>query len=363
MVWDGERSGLCSTGHRGIIGSTIARLRPNGSVDSHYLSHQMAAAYTWIQAQRTGTGIPHVPKDLATRLLIPLPLLPEQRRIAHLLDTTDAAIRGTEAVIAKLEQVKEGLLHDLLTRGLDEDGCLRPTHERAPELYRETDIGRVPRGWATARIEDLLGDRHPAMRSGPFGSSLKKEQLTDDPRAGWPLLGIENVEPGKYVDTFTRVVPQRLVPGLLRYEVLPGDVLVTIMGTVGRSCVVPHGIPRTLSSKHVWAISLDSKLYRQELVAAQINWASWVSRQFSSMAQGSTMPAISSETLRRLRIPWPPMDEQDMIHARWDGILKRIGREGATASKLRNIRRGLMHDLLTGRVRVPEGIGEEVATA
>ena len=73
--------------------------------------------------------------------------LPEQLKIAHILTTVDDLIDRTEALIAKLRAIKQGLMHDLLTRGVDEHGQLRPPREEAPELYRELAVGWVPREW------------------------------------------------------------------------------------------------------------------------------------------------------------------------------------------------------------------------
>jgi hypothetical protein len=75
-----------------------------------------------------------------------LPPLQEQRRIAEILDTVDEALRKTEQVIAKLEQVKAGLLHDLLTRGIDENGELRDPEKR-PQDFKESELGLIPKGW------------------------------------------------------------------------------------------------------------------------------------------------------------------------------------------------------------------------
>ncbi len=81
---------------------------------------------------------------------MPLPPLPEQRRIAEILDTLDEAIRKTEQVIAKLQQMKQGLLHDLLTRGIDDNGELRDP-ERHPEQFKDSPLGRIPRGGGPVR--------------------------------------------------------------------------------------------------------------------------------------------------------------------------------------------------------------------
>ena len=69
-------------------------------------------------------------------------------RIAEVLDTLDEAIRRTELVIAKLEQIKQGLLHDLLTRGIDDNGELRDP-DRHPEQVKDSPLGRIPRAWQT----------------------------------------------------------------------------------------------------------------------------------------------------------------------------------------------------------------------
>jgi len=73
-----------------------------------------------------------------------IPPIAEQAKIAQILDTLDTTIRQTEAIIAKLKQVKQGLLHDLLTRGIDANGELRPPQSEAPHLYRASPLGLIP---------------------------------------------------------------------------------------------------------------------------------------------------------------------------------------------------------------------------
>ena len=84
-----------------------------------------------------------------------LPPLPEQRQIAAILDTIEDAIHKTEQIIAKLKQVKQGLLHDLLTRGIDDNGELRDP-ERHPEQFKDSPLGRVPWGWEVTQLGHVL---------------------------------------------------------------------------------------------------------------------------------------------------------------------------------------------------------------
>ena len=273
----------------------------------------------------------------------------EQVAVSRVLDTLDTTIRQTEAIIDKLKQVKQGLLHDLLTRGIADNGELRPPQSEAPHLYKESALGWIPSQWTVRRIEALLSADEPAMRSGPFGSALLKHELVEH---GVPLLGIDNVHVERFHAEFTRFVTEKKFNELARYAVRADDLMITIMGTVGRCCLVSEGVGRALSSKHTWTITLDRAAYSPLLAMLQINYSEWISRQFAKDEQGGVMSAIRSETLRGLELPTPPIKEQLAIEARMRAISVRIDAESASLKKLRLKKSGLMDDLLTGRVRV-----------
>jgi len=133
--------------------------------------------------------------------------------------------------------------------------------------------------------------------------------------------------------------------------------MITIMGTVGRCCIVPDDVGKALSSKHVWTLTVDEERYSPLLACLQINHAPWVLRHFARDEQGGIMSAIRSETLRTAVLPVPPPFEVRVI----EGVLathsERIERETDAVAKLRLLKNGLMEDLLTGRVRVTKLLG------
>lgn len=96
---------------------------------------------------------------------VPLPSIGEQRRIAEILDALDTAIHETEAIIAKLKAVKQGLMHDLLTRGIDANGELRPPQPEAPHLYQESPLGLVPKDWRLVCVGEAGGVKLGRQRS------------------------------------------------------------------------------------------------------------------------------------------------------------------------------------------------------
>jgi type I restriction enzyme S subunit len=349
MLWDGERSGLAGGGQAGVVASTVMRLRPRPGVDSSYLRHALQNQFGWIQARRTGTGVPHVPKDLGTWLSLYRPVdRAEQRQVAAVLDVIDAQIRIAAQIVKKLRATKQGLVVELLTRGVDEDGALRPPGASASD----TPIGRLPSNGDVTPLSEILASSDPAMRSGPFGSALLKRELVP---SGIPLLGIDNVYTDRFVAEYTRFVTPAKARQLARYQVFPGDVMITIMGTVGRACLVPDDVGHALSSKHVWTMTFDSKRYVPYLVSTQLNHAPWALTQLRRDEQGGIMNAIRSETLRSMLLPKPPFEEQERIAQILMAMDERLAVESAKLDQLRLTKLGLARDLLAGRVRVPAG--------
>jgi type I restriction enzyme S subunit len=349
LLWDGSNAGETFRAKSGIVASTMAIVRPDKSFHLGFFFHALKSAEYHLKSQTNGTGIPHVDRHVLEEITVYAPTKSHQSKIAKILDTLDEAIRGTEAVVAKLKAMKQGLLHDLLTCGIGANGDLRPPQPEAPHLYKQTPLGWLPKEWGVLEIQDMLASVDPAMRSGPFGSALLKEELVSE---GIPFLGIDNV----YVERFDRDYKRFVTPAkflqLRRYAVRPDDLMITIMGTVGRCCLVPQDIGEALSSKHTWTISLDASKYSPYLAMLQVNHSDWVLRHFSNDQQGGTMSAIRSETIRSTQLPVPQREEQIAIEAILVELSDRLREEETLWGKYRLQKFGLMDDLLTGRVPV-----------
>lgn len=275
-----------------------------------------------------------------------LPPLPEQQKIATILSSVDDVIEKTRAQIEKLKDLKTGMMQELLTQGIG--------HTE----FKDSPIGKIPKTWSMIKVQELLADTKYALRSGPFGSALLKSELVN---SGIPLLGIDNVHVEELRSVFKRYVSNEKFQELRKYRVFPNDVMVTIMGTVGRCCVVPEDFGIALSSKHVWTLSLDKEKYFPELLCWQINFSDWVKKQFLNESQGGVMESISSSTLKSLMVPVPPIEEQKKIVDVHKILSKRIMRKSDQLRTLIDLKKALMQDLLTGKVRVKVDSPETVA--
>lgn len=347
MLWDGERSGLVGKGYEGVVASTVTRLTPKESVDTAFLFHALCHKFEWIQAHRTGTGVPHVPKDLCDILIVPIPKSAgEQRAIAAILDAADEAIAKTEALIAKLKSIKQGLLRDLLTRGLDDNGELRDT-EKHPEQFKETPLGRFPVEWETPTVNDL--SVHVGSGITPAGGSNVYK------RKGVLFIRSQNVTFDGLLLDDVAYIDERTHQMMARSEIFAHDVLLNITGaSIGRCCPMPEGLGPANVNQHVCAIR-TAKPRRADAIVLSAILASFIGqRHIDRLNAGSNRQGLNYQQLRSFLIPWPKREsERDVMATRIESADSRVRVEEAYLSKLKAIKKGLMQDLLTGRVRVP----------
>ncbi|UYM17093.1 restriction endonuclease subunit S [Endozoicomonas euniceicola] len=296
-------------------------------------------------------GNPKLMNGVMGKVGLILPTVEQQKKIAKILSTVDDLITRTQSLIDKYTSIKQGMMADLFSRGIDTaTGQLRPGFEEAPELYKETELGWVPKGWEVQPLEKLLVNVSTPMRSGPFGSALLKHELVEE---GIPLLGIDNIFVEHFENNFRRFVTSQKFNELSRYAVRPKDVVITIMGTVGRCCVLPENIGAALSSKHLWTMTFDQEKVIPDLICWQLNYAPWVKAALHRESQGAVMDAIQSKALRTLLLPVPPMAEQEKINAIYSTVNTKQSAQRQYKQKLEVQKKGLMQDLLTGKVPVP----------
>jgi type I restriction enzyme S subunit len=137
-------------------GGDIIIFRPSGSLVPRFAGYAVNSPESNRYKSRMGQGssVIHLAESHLRGLVIPLPPLAEQRLIVKVLDTADEVIRKIKQIIAKQKQIKQGLLHDLFTRGIDENGELRDP-ERHPEQFKDSLLGRIPKVWATPLLASL----------------------------------------------------------------------------------------------------------------------------------------------------------------------------------------------------------------
>ncbi len=279
---------------------------------------------------------------------IPLPSLPEQRRIAEILDTIDEAIQKTEALISKLKAMKQGLLHNLLTCGLDENSKLRDPKAH-PEQFKNSPLGRIPKEWDTVTIEAIGADKPHAIVDGPFGSNLKSIHYR---KKGVPVIQSGFVTTGEFIAHEYVYVDNALFQAQRRSAVVPGDIVMAKIGAQCGTCaILPEGHPVGILAGNSLKISANPN-YCRTLFLLRVLHRYYQIGLMDKLKTETAQPAISLKNLRAMLIPLPSLMEQDSIVSNLNSHDARIRTEEQYCDKLKLQKKGLMHDLLTGKVRV-----------
>jgi type I restriction enzyme S subunit len=282
IAWDGANAGTVGYGLRGIIGSTISRLRPidSSKVFTPYIARYLQSQFKLLNQAATGATIPHINRDKLMGLSPALPSYLDQRRITIILDKADV-IRKKRRELTKLaeESIRSAFLQQL------NDFCGK----------------RVA-------IEDLLSATPNAIRTGPFGSQLLHSEFTD---SGIPVLGIDNVVTNRFRWAERRYVSDGKYKELYRYRVFPGDVMVTIMGTTGRVCIAPESLPECISTKHLCTITPDRQRLLAEYLWASLLWDPAVRAQAAREGKGAIMEGWNMGIVKGLLIKLPSLAQQE----------------------------------------------------
>ena len=184
------------------------------------------------------------------KLFINLPPLPHQRKIARILTTIDNVIEKTESAIAKYKAIKQGMMHDLFTRGIDaETGKLRPTKEEAPHLYKKTELGWTPKEWEVEKLEDVCDVRdgtHESPKYVEYGIPfVTSKNLTEK---GIDLTNVSYISYDNHKKFSERSFVQR------------GDILFGMIGTLGKPIIVDINIEFSIKNVALIKFQNSTKL-------------------------------------------------------------------------------------------------------
>lgn len=341
-------SGYCST--------DVLVLRPRSDVDHAFAGYVAQSDAVFERAIQTeeGTKMPRCSwKDLkAVKVFAPMDT-GVQQRIAAILSSLDESMEATEALIEKHQQIKSGLMHDLITRGVMVNGKLRPPLETEPPDYRRTEIGWIPVNWQVVP----LSSASELITSGSRGWSA---HYSEDGATFIRIGNLTREHPNFRWEEVQKVAPPIGAEGA-RTKVAPGDVLVSITADLGICGVVSDDLPNAYVNQHTALVRPKLDVVNSRFVGHYMATHSAQSRLQQSNDSGAKA-GLNLKAVGEFKIPLPSDPrESAAIVSTLDGVDSRIRALRANVEKLRAQKLGLMQDLLTGKVRVPLP-EEEVAT-
>lgn len=289
-----------------------------------------------VEALCTGTGYPAItPKELS-RIDVCHPLsLDEQQHIAEILTTCDEVIEKSEAVVQKYRAIKAGMLKDLFTRGIGKNGKLRPPPESAPQLYKDTALGKVPHEWEVVPLGKLFAVQLGKMLDAAKNVGVKKPYLGNR-AVQWGRIDVADIETVRLTDD-----------DLFRFRLRKGDLLVCEGGEVGRAAIWQEELPECYYQKALHRVRLKEGMcysilflfYQLQLFADR--------RLFDAFVTQTSIAHLTKEKLEIVPIFDVDLAEQQRIAERLSAIDVKITDELAVVAKYRKVKAGLMARLLT----------------
>ena len=279
------------------------------------------------------TGVPSLNRNFVHPLPVSIPPLPEQRAIAAVLDSIDDAIERTDAVIAATEQLRDSLLHELLTRGVP------GWHSEWKDV---PGLGSMPADWEVVKLGDVAetitsGSRAWSQHFRPDGAFFVRSQniiggRIDRSDAIW-------VEPPQDSEAE-------------RARICEGDLLISITGEPGKATVADRNLGQAFVSQHVALVRLRDR--ELSCFTGRFLQSRTCQEQFGRMAYGQTRPGLNLFNVSTTKIALPTLPEQTEIAGVLDGVDGVIADAKKERDGLRWLKESAADALLTGRVQVGE---------
>jgi type I restriction enzyme S subunit len=310
-------------------------------VDTEYLYYALLNIEQFIQ----GSGQAGTQKNLNTGIVENYELFfpktkKEQTKIAQILSSIDKSIEKTESLIAKYQRIKTGLMHDLLTKGIDKNGIIR--NEKS---YKFKAINRlkVPKEWDIKQI---------------ISTTYLKAWI------GWQgLKAIEFIEDGPYLvtgtdfkdgeinwDTCYHVSEERYREAEY-IHLQNGDLVITKDGTIGKTAIIKNCPMKAVLNSGVFVLRCNDGSYLNEFLYYILNSNYFFDFLFQTQG-GSTINHLYQREFEKFFFPCPSINEQRKILSVLVKINENHKNEQNKLSKLIAIKNGVMQDLLTGKVKL-----------
>lgn len=343
---DGDFEVFRWRGESALLNQRVCKIETTTSkLNKNFLFWFLKPQIKAIHRRTPQTTVRHLSINDINQISLPTICAEDQKAIATILDTLDDTIQKTEQLIAKLKLMKQGMLHDLLTKGIDENGELRDPVKH-PEQFKDSPLGLIPKDW----IINHLGD-HYFIKGGkrlPAG-----HDYVDDYTKYRYLRVVDFYNKEIHFDELKNV-SEKTFDALKNYRIEQENLYISIAGSIGFV-----GVFRGEEQAHYILTENAAKLVPRtsnnpDFVALQSN-SNLIQKQISTaMGTGGGVPKLALFRIENLLYLWPSLSEQDQIVRKMNALTDQLQKNEIDLYKLKLIKEGLMNDLLSGNVRISE---------
>lgn len=319
------------------VNQHVCIIRPNEKVDSVYLSQWLASDFgqNEIMKNQAGGNREGLNFQQIKSMEVILPFVSEQKKISAILTSVDDVIEKTQAQINKLKDLKTGMMQELLTRGVGVDG--KPHTE-----FKDSPVGRIPKGWDVVQISELCTD---------VVDCVNKTAPVVDYKTPYKMLRTTNIKNGRVdTDNVRCVTKETYHTWTRRMKPESGDLIFTREAPVGECGVLKDAKGVFLGQRTMMYRANKTKTSSGYLMYSLMS--EYGQKQLENFSGGSTVPHMRVPDCSKILIKLPSLKEQRIIVDSLNSLDFSRQKKEQKVSKLSSLKKALMQDLLTGKVRV-----------
>ncbi|PZW40466.1 type I restriction enzyme S subunit [Mesonia algae] len=318
-------------GNKALLNQRILKLYqiPNSQINLDFFYYLAQPFLDRVHFRTAGTTVKHLSNKDFYNAKFKLPPLPEQQKIAEILSTVDEKIAVIDQQITATEELKKGLMQRLLTKGIG--------HTE----FKDSPLGEIPKSWEVRKLEEI------AEIKG--GKRLPKGKSLIETKNSHPYIRVADMKMGGVDISNILYVPDDVFPSIARYIINKGDLFITVAGTLGLVGEIPEGLDGanlTENADKITNIKVDKHFLLYVLLSPIIQNA--VEREQTNNAQ----PKLALTRIRTFKVPVPPQVEQQKIAGSLKCVFEKIENQKDKKQAYLQLKKGLMQQLLTGKVRV-----------
>lgn len=312
------------------IGRGISAIRVNKNFSRDYIYYSLLNIEDDINKKAQGSTFTAINREDVKKIEFTIPLnKSEQEKIAEILSKVDEDIEKTKDIIEETEKLKNGLMQELLTKGIG--------HTK----FKKTKSGEIPEAWEVCKLSEITD----LIKDGTHGTHKNYQN-------GVPLLSAKDIINGEItLNNNPRLISESDFNLIHRgYQIKEKDILLTVVGTIGRVSLIKDYTKKFTVQRSVAILRFKKEFYPEFYY--QYLSSSFFQKLLLEKARGAAQVGVYLASLGEIFVNKLPIKEQKEIAEILSSVDEKISVNKKLKEKLTQLKKGLMSDLLSGKIRV-----------
>lgn len=319
-----------------ILSQRVVAFKTKDFINNTFMKYMLMSdiVQSQLEVLSTGTTAKGINQKNLAKAFVIIPTLKEQEKIASILSTVDEQIDNVDALIEKNKELKKGLMQTLLTKGIG--------HTK----FKKTEIGEIPEEWSIKTIGDVIN----LIKSG-LSRSLKDEDI------GIPCIRSNNINNYKFDKSDLKYwfLEDNKGANINDYILREGDILVNFINSlaqIGKTCLYKDIGRPVIYTTNIFRMNLN-----EQIILNKYFYYISQTEMYNNEIKLITKPAVNQASFtvadfKSIKISVPPINEQIRIVSILSEVDEKVEESEEKKQKLEELKKGLMQQLLTGKIRV-----------